>query len=93
MEPILEVGDVVRIDREISIQDIHVGTKYDDPPGDILAYQGATQVVVHRAIDKRIGTDGKIVFIIHGDANWEAANEYVHESKIIGKVVEIIPSS
>jgi hypothetical protein len=42
---------------------------------------------VHRAIDKKIGTDKKIVFIIHGDANAEGANEHVHESKIIGRYV------
>ena len=77
MEPVFKVGDVVRIDREISIQEIHVGTEYDEPPGDILAYQGATQVIVHRAIDKKTGTDGKFVFVMHGDANGEGANEHV----------------
>ncbi len=93
MEPALKLGDVVRIDRQISIDGIHVGSKDDDPPGDILAYQGATELIVHRAIDKKIGTDGKIIFIMHGDANADGANEHVHENKIVGKVVEIITSS
>lgn len=87
MEPILYKGDLIVIEGIQNVSDIYVATKDTDPPGDILVYQGATEMIVHRAIDKRTGTDGKIVFIIHGDANGEGANEYVHESKIIGRYV------
>jgi signal peptidase len=85
MEPVLYKGDLIVIEGIQNVSDIYVATKDADPPGDILVYQGPTQLIVHRAIDKRIGTDGKTVFIIHGDNNGEGANEHVHESKIIGK--------
>ena len=87
MEPILYKGDLIVVEGIENISDIYVAPKNAEKPGDIVVYQGATQLVVHRAIDKKIGTDGKIVFIIHGDANAEGANEHVHESKIIGRYV------
>ena len=85
MEPILYKGDLIVIEGIDNVNDIYVAPKDADPPGDILVYQGPNELIVHRAIDEKTGTDGKIVFIIHGDANGEGANEQVHESKIIGK--------
>ena len=87
MEPVLYKGDLIVIEGIQNVNDIHVDTKDADPPGDILVYQGVPELVVHRAIDKKNGTDGKIVFIIHGDANMDRANEHVHEDKIIGRYI------
>jgi len=92
MEPTIKLGDYVRIDRQINIEDIHAAPADANPPGDILAYQGARYLIVHRAIDKWI-EDGRYIFIMHGDANPVNADEKVSEDKIVGKVVEIIPSS
>jgi hypothetical protein len=93
MKPIINLGDYVRFDREISVEDVHASPKDSENPGDILVYQGTTSLQVARAIDKRIGEDGRITFLMHCDANWEGANEIVDEGRIVGKVVEIIPSS
>lgn len=87
MEPILYKGDLIVVEGIENVSDIYVAPKDAENPGDIVVYQGATELIVHRAIDKKTGTDGKIVFIIHGDANGEGANEHVHESKIIGRYV------
>jgi signal peptidase len=85
MEPVLYKGDLIVIEGIENVSDIYVAPKDADPPGDILVYQGPAEMIVHRAIDERTGTDGKIVFIIHGDNNVDGANEQVHESKIIGR--------
>jgi signal peptidase len=87
MEPILYAGDLIVVEGIENVSDIYVASKDAEKPGDILVYQGAKDLIVHRAIDKKIGPDEKIVFIIHGDANAEGANEHVHESKIIGRYV------
>jgi signal peptidase len=87
MEPVLYAGDLIVVEGIENVSDIYVAPKDAGKPGDVVVYQGATELIVHRAIDKKIGTDGKIVFIIHGDANAEGANEHVHESKIIGRYV------
>ena len=87
MEPVLYAGDLIVVEGIENVSDVYVAPKDAEKPGDIVVYQGATELIVHRAIDKKIGTDGKIVFIIHGDANAEGANEHVHESKIIGRYV------
>lgn len=87
MEPVLYAGDLIVVEGIEDVNDIYVAPKDAEKPGDILVYQGARDLIVHRAIDKKTGTDGKLVFIIHGDANAEGANEHVHESKIIGRYV------
>jgi signal peptidase I len=87
MEPVLYAGDLIVVEGIENVSDVYVAPKDAEKPGDIVVYQGATELIVHRAIDKKIGTDKKIVFIIHGDANAEGANEHVHESKIIGRYV------
>ena len=92
MEHTIKLGDFVRIDRQIAIECIHAAPANADPPGDILAYQGHTSLILHRAIDKRIA-DGKTIFVMHGNANMPGANEYLDEKPIVGKVVEIILST
>jgi len=85
MEPVLYAGDLIVIEGIQNFSDVHVAPKDADPPGDILVYQGPTELIVHRAIDKKNGTDGSIVFIIHGDANLDGANEHIGEEKIVGR--------
>ena len=86
MEPVLYAGDLIFVEGIQNLSDIHVAPKDADQPGDILVYQGARDLIVHRAIDKRV-EDGRIVFIIHGDANQEGANEQVSEDRIIGRYI------
>ena len=86
MEPVLYAGDLIFVEGIQNFSDIHVAPKDAEPPGDILVYQGTPNLIVHRAIDKRV-EDGRIIFIIHGDANQEGANEHVAEERIVGRYV------
>jgi len=86
MEPVLFRGDLIFVEGIEDFDDIHVASKDAEQPGDILVYQGARDLIVHRVIDKRV-VDGKYVFIFHGDANPEGANEHVSQDKIIGRYV------
>ena len=85
MEPVLYAGDLIFVEGIQNFSDIHAAHKDADPPGDILVYQGR-ELIVHRAIDKRVD-DGRIVFIIHGDANPDGANEQVSEDRIVGRYI------
>ena len=84
MEPVLYAGDLILVEGIQNVADIHVASEDADPPGDILVYQGVEDLIVHRAIDKRI-VDGRIIFIIHGDANPPGAREQVDQDNIIGR--------
>jgi len=88
MEPVLYAGDLIFVEGIQNFSDIHVAPKDADSPGDILVYQGTSNLIVHRAIDKKESIDGSIVFIIHGDANGEGANEQVAEDRIVGRYIE-----
>ena len=87
MEPVLYAGDLIFVEGIQNFSDIHVAPKDADPPGDILVYQGPRDLIVHRAIDKTEDADGRIIFIIHGDANPNGANEQVDEDRIVGRYV------
>jgi len=87
MEPVLYKGDLILVEGVPNAADIHVAPKDADSPGDILVYQGVNDLIVHRAIDKRI-VDGKYIFILHGDANPENADEQVDEDRIVGRYTE-----
>ena len=84
MKPVLYAGDLILVEGVQNFSDIHVASEDADPPGDILVYQGAEDLIVHRAIDKRI-VDGRYIFIIHGDANPPGAREQVDEARIVGR--------
>jgi len=85
MEPVLYAGDLIFVEGIQNFADIHVASEDADPPGDILVYQGANDLIVHRAIDKKENADGSIIFIIHGDANLDGVNERVDEDRIVGR--------
>jgi signal peptidase I len=84
MEPVLYAGDLILVEGVQNFADIHVAPEDADPPGDILVYQGVEDLIVHRAIDKKI-VDGRYIFIIHGDANPPGAREQVNEASIVGR--------
>jgi signal peptidase len=84
MKPVLHEGDLILVEGVSNATNIHVAPADADPPGEILVYQGTTELIVHRAIDKRV-VDGRIIFIIHGDANPDGANEQVDEDRIVGR--------
>ena len=86
MEPVLYAGDLIVVEGIQNFSEIHVAPKDANPPGEILVYQGVNDLIVHRAIDKRI-EDGRIIFIIHGDANQEGANEQIAEDRIVGRYI------
>jgi len=89
MEPVLYAGDLILVEGVQNATDIHAAPEDADPPGDILVYQGAEDLIVHRAIDKKEDADGRIVFIIHGDANPDGANEQVDEDRIVGRYIGV----
>jgi len=88
MEPVLYAGDLIVVEGIQNAADIHVAPADADSPGDILVYQGMEDLIVHRAIDKRV-VDGRIIFIIHGDANPDGANEQVDEDRIVGRYIGV----
>ena len=88
MEPVLYKGDLIVVEGIQNVSNIYVASADSDPPGEILVYQGTTELIVHRAIDKRV-VDGRYVFILHGDANWEGANEHVKEDRIVGRYIGV----
>jgi signal peptidase I len=89
MEPVLYAGDLIVVEGVPNVADIHVAPEDADPPGDILVYQGVEDLIVHRAIDKKEDADGRILFIIHGDANPYGANEQVDEDRIVGRYIGV----
>ncbi len=84
MEPVLYEGDLILIEGIQNISDIHAATKDADPPGDIIVYQGPTELIVHRAIKKNNG-DGTYTFETQGDANSYPDRWKVDESNIVGR--------
>lgn len=87
MEPVLYAGDLILVEGVQNFSDIHVASEDADPPGDILVYQGPEDLIVHRAIDKRV-VDGRYIFITHGDANSPGAREQVDEDSVVGRYTE-----
>ena len=84
MEPILYAGDLILVEGVPAFADIHVALEDADPPGDILVYEGTTDLIVHRAVDKKI-VNGRYIFITHGDANSPGALEQVDEGSVVGR--------
>ena len=87
MEPVLYAGDLILVEGVQNFSDIHVASEDADPPGDILVYQGPEDLIVHRAIDKRV-VNGRYIFITHGDANSPGSREQVDEDSVVGRYTE-----
>jgi signal peptidase I len=93
MEPAIHQGDYLKIDTNISATDIQVGTKDSDNPGDIIVFYRYNELIVHRAVEKTLDSDGTNSFKTQGDNNGWPDGTPVKESNIVGKVIEIIPAS
>jgi len=88
MEPVLYAGDLIFVEGVQNVSDIHAAPKDADPPGDILVYQGPTELIVHRAVEKTLNTDGTYSFKTWGDNNPAPDTTNVDESNIVGRYVE-----
>ncbi len=78
MEPNIDTGDIVIVDKGISIDSIK--------EGDVLVYNKFNKVVVHRVIE--VVDNGKdIIFYTKGDNNDEDDNYVVVEDEVIGKTL------
>jgi signal peptidase len=86
MEPVLYKGDLIVVEGIQESNDIYAASANIDPPGDIVVYQGTTQLIVHRVIDKKT-VSGNTIFVFHGDANPLGANENVDEDRLVGRYV------
>jgi signal peptidase len=87
MEPVLYAGDLIFVEGVQNVSDIHAAPKDADPPGDILVYQGPTELIVHRAVEKTLNTDGTYSFKTWGDNNPAPDATNVDESNIVGRYV------
>ena len=86
----LHVGDLIII-QGIDPKEIKVAP---EPDGDIIVFHqphGGNELIVHRAVKKEIGADGKIYFTTQGDANSDPDSVPVPEDQVIGKVILRIP--
>jgi len=85
MEPVLYEGDLILIQGVQNACRIYAASKDADPPGDIIVFHDARgKLIVHRAIEKKIGPDGSFYFTTQGDAN-SSPDPPVRESDIVGK--------
>jgi len=85
MEPVLYAGDLIVIEGIPNFSDVHAAPKDADPPGDIVVYQGITELIVHRAVEKTPNADGTYSFKTWGDNNPYPDGGTVDESDIIGR--------
>jgi signal peptidase len=87
MEPVLYAGDLIFVEGVQNVSDIHAAPKDADPPGDIVVYQGVPHLIVHRAVEKTLNSDGTYSFKTWGDNNPYPDGGTVDESKIIGRYI------
>jgi signal peptidase len=81
MQPNLNIGDMT----------IVLHTKPADIKiGDIIQYNGETEPIIHRVIDK-YQEQGQTIFITKGDANNAPDPKPVNEKQVIGKTTLTIP--
>ena len=91
MEPTFFRGDVIKIDTQVTAEQIIAATKDANPPGDIIVFYRYDEPIVHRAVEKTLNSDGTYSFKTWGDNNGWPDGRLVKESEIIGKLVEINP--
>jgi signal peptidase len=89
MEPVLYAGDLIFVEGVQNVSDIHAALKDADQPGDILVYQGPTELIVHRAVEKTLNSDGTYSFKTWGDNNPSADWTKVDKSNIVGRYIGI----
>ncbi len=93
MEPLLYAGDLILIEGVENAADIHTATKDSDQPGDIIVfyrYYGQNNaLIVHRAVEKTLNSDGTYSFKTWGDNNNWPDGELVKESDVVGRYLGI----
>ena len=82
MTPILGVGDVVIVDKDIDYRNLEVG--------EIIAYRYDNIIIVHRLCDIVV-TGNDYYFYTKGDANKDVDNYIIYPDTIIGKVNAKVP--
>jgi signal peptidase len=85
MEPVLYKGDLILIEGVDNASDIHVGTKDSAQPGDIIVFHRYNELIVHRAVEKTLESDGTYSFKTWGDNNGWPDSGLVKESDIVGR--------
>jgi signal peptidase len=89
MEPVLYAGDLILIEGVDNAADIHVGTKDVEQPGDIIVFYRYDELIVHRAVEKTLNSDGTYSFKTWGDNNGWPDGTPVKESDIVGRYLGI----
>jgi signal peptidase len=88
MEPVLYAGDLILIEGIENAADIHVGTKDSEQPGDIIVFYRYSELIVHRAVEKTLNSDGTYSFKTWGDNNGWPDGGSVKESDIVGRYLD-----
>jgi signal peptidase I len=81
MEPAYKEGDVVLI-KDVDESDLHVG--------DIVVFDALGQQFMHRIIEERTGTDGRLTIVTQGD-NVARPDFPIQASHVNGKLVGEVP--
>jgi signal peptidase len=89
MEPVLYAGDLIFIEGVDNATDIHVGTKDVEQPGDIIVFYRYDELIVHRAVEKTLNSDGTYTFKTWGDNNGWPDGTPVKERNIVGRYLGI----
>jgi signal peptidase I len=88
MEPVLYAGDLILIEGIDNAADIHVDTKDAEQPGDIIVFHRYNELIVHRAVEKTLNSDGTYNFKTWGDNNVWPDGRLVKESEIVGRYLD-----
>ena len=88
MEPVLYAGDLILIEGIDSGADIHVGTKDSEQPGDIIVFHRYNELIVHRAVERTLNSDGTYSFKTWGDNNAWPDGGSVKEDDVVGRYLD-----
>jgi signal peptidase len=89
MEPVLYKGDLILIEGVQSAADIHAASKDAAQPGDIIVFHRYNELIVHRAVEKKLNDDGTYSYKTWGDNNAWPDGSWVKQSDIVGKYLGI----
>jgi len=85
----LHTGDLIIVEG-VNVSDIYAAPY---PNGTIVVYRRSDndELIVHRAIEKRTGQDGKVTYVTKGDGNTSPDPGPIPAENVIGKVIFRIP--
>lgn len=92
MEPVLYKGDLIVIEGIEEVENINVGTKDSNHPGDIIVFNEpgiSEELIVHRAVEMIDNEDGSYSFKTWGDNNGFKDGWTVEENDIVGRYIGI----